>query len=360
MKLTITVFIVAHGLIHLLGYFKAFDVFRLEQFSGGVSKPMGALWLLVALSFITTAATYILDNKNWPIWLLSSAVISQILIFTAWNDAKFGTILNLVFIAIGILSWSEIKFENSFRVDVQESLKSCEISSDLISEEDLIHLPSPVRDYLNYVGVIGKPKVNNFRIVFEGEMREKGKEWFTFDSEQYNFIGDATRLFFMKAKISGVPTTGYHRYAGSEASMLIKLVSLIPVVAVDDEVLFPTETVTFFNDLCLFAPAALIDQRIKWESIDDLSAKATFINKGAVISAALYFNEQGQLVNFVSNDRYAIAEMKTVPFSTPVKDYREINGYRLPTFGEAVWHYPDGKFVYAKLSLKEIEYNVMP
>ena len=122
--------------------------------------------------------------------------------------------------------------------------------------------------------------------------------------------------------------------------------------------MFPTETVTFFNDLCLFAPGALIDERISWETIDGHSVKAYFENNGVTISAVLQFNEKGQLVNFESNDRYAVSEMKKYPFSTPIKDYKNINGYNVPTFGKAIWQYPDGEFVYGKFNLISIEYNI--
>jgi len=62
--------------------------------------------------------------------------------------------------------------------------------------------------------------------MFEGEMRDKGKDWFRFTSEQYNFFDSPTRLFFMKAKVSGLPTHGYHSYKENRARMLIKLLSL--------------------------------------------------------------------------------------------------------------------------------------
>lgn len=105
--------------------------------------------------------------------------------------------------------------------------------------------------------------------------------------------------------------------------MRIKVLSLIPVVELDEPELFPTETVTFFNDLCMFAPAALIDERIIWKTIDDYSVKAVFTNKGTRISAVLYFNEKGQLVNFISEDRIALDERKTYPFSTPESKYQK-------------------------------------
>jgi len=189
-------------------------------------------------------------------------------------------------------------------------------------------------------------------------MRDRGKDWFKFTSQQFNFLEDPARLFFMKAKVMGLPTHGYHSYKKDEAGMQVKVLSLLPVVHIDSPELFATETVTFFNDLCLFAPAALIDDRISWETIDDSTVKARYTNKATSISAILSFNEKGQLVNFISEDRISVDEMKTYPFSTPTGEYQNVNGYNLPTYGEAVWHYPDGEFVYGKFNVKSVEYNL--
>ena len=117
------------------------------------------------------------------------------------------------------------------------------------------------------------------------------------------------------------------------------------------------ETVTLFNDMCLFAPAALIDKRILWQGIDSTSTRAIFSNGQNKITATLHFSAAGQLINFISDDRYAIGLMQQYRFSTPVKDYKLIDGRSVPTFGEAIWHYPDGLFVYGKFYLKHIAYN---
>ena len=80
--------------------------------------------------------------------------------------------------------------------------------------------------------------------------------------------------------------------------------------------------------------------------------------EGVRIQATLYFNAKGQLVNFVSDDRYAVSDMQRYRFSTPVADYKNFNGFNVMSFGEAVWHYPDGEFVYGKFELQELVYNV--
>jgi hypothetical protein len=202
--------------------------------------------------------------------------------------------------------------------------------------------------------VINRPKVKNIQIVFEGQMREKGKDFFPFTCEQYNFFDEPTRLFFMKAKIKGITVPGYHRYTNGTATMDIRLFGLFSVVKREGQDMDKAETVTLFNDMCLMAPATLIDKRITWLAIDSNSAKGTFTNHEITISAILYFNEIGQLIDFISNDR----DVNSYPFSTPVSNYQNKNGINIMTYGEAIWHYPDGNFVYGKFNLKEVEYNL--
>jgi hypothetical protein len=60
------------------------------------------------------------------------------------------------------------------------------LKSEVISEKDLELLPMPVQRYLRYTGVVNKPKVTSVRILFEGEMQSKDKDWFPFTTEQYN------------------------------------------------------------------------------------------------------------------------------------------------------------------------------
>jgi hypothetical protein len=162
----------------------------------------------------------------------------------------------------------------------------------------------------------------------------------------------------MKGKMHGVIVPGYHAFTNGKANMQIRLFGLFPVVNEKEGILNKAETVTLFNDMCLLAPATLIDPSIQWQEIDPLTTRAIFTVNGQSISATLYFNREGQLVNFVSDDRYVMAEKKQYRFSTPVLRYKQINGYNLPADGEAVWQYPEGAFAYGRFHLEDIAYNV--
>lgn len=359
MRYFLVFIIIIHGLIHLLGFAKAFYLGNISQLTKEIPKLQGILWLATAIAFLAVAALLILKKENWWILALAAVIVSQLLIITVWRDAKFGTIANVIVLVVALLSGGSFLFERQFKQDVEQHLKSTLIhENDLLTLDDLAPLPEPVQRYLMYSGAVNKPKVKNMRIVFEGEMRQKGKDWFPFISRQYNFFDQPARLFFMKAKMFGITVPGYHRYTAGKASMDIRLFGMIPVSQHSGPIMNLAETVTFFNDMCMFAPAALIDKRIQWEPIDKHSVLAHFTNGDITITATLYFNDIGQLTDFRSDDRRDVSDMKQYTFSTPVSNYQKTNNIILPHYGEAIWMYPEGAFVYGKFRLKEISYNV--
>jgi len=359
MKYVLSLIILIHGLIHLMGFMKGFGLGNITQLTKEIAKPIGILWLTTSILLIAGAVLFLMQKDYWPLLVFTSIIISQVLIILVWTEAKFGTMLNGLLLVIAIFGWSGQMFELKFEKDVKTQLdKSAKIKTDLLTEVDIESLPAPVKRYIRYSGSLNQPKVKNVRIVFDGKMRGKGNDWFDFTSMQYNFFIDPSRHFFMKARMFGVSILGYHAYQNEKASMNIKLLGLIPVSRASGQEMDKSETVTFFNDMCILIPAALIDKRIGWEPIDANSAKATFTNGANAITAILYFNQEGQLINFISDDRYDVNEMKQYRFSTPMGNYKFIGGRNLATYGEAIWHYPDGDFAYGKFYLKDIQHNV--
>jgi hypothetical protein len=78
------------------------------------------------------------------------------------------------------------------------------------------------------------------------------------------------------------------------------------------------------------------------------------------ISGTLYFNDKGELTDFISEDRFAMNEngkMQKIPWSTPMKNYKIINGTKLATYAEAIYNYPTSDLCYGTFCLTNIEYN---
>ncbi|MEQ8702783.1 MAG: hypothetical protein RIC19_02630 [Phaeodactylibacter sp.] len=358
MRILLVFLLLVHGLIHLFGFLKAFNIYQFEQLTQPISKTQGVLWLIAAALFGGVLLFYLFNTPAWFGVALAAVLLSQGLIILNWTDAKFGTIANLIILGFAFLSWQAWRFEQVYKADVQSGLESMEHhTQELLTEADLQHLPGPVQRYIRYSGVVNQPKVHSFRADFEVEMRNKGQDWMTMTAEQHNFFDTSQRLFFLKAKVKGIPAQGYHLYKENQASMDVRLLSVLPIVHASGPEMFEAETVTFFNDMCIMAPAALIDQRIKWTPVDSNTVRAAFTHKGTTIEATLFFNREGQLINFESDDRYDINAMQKYRFSTPLSAYGKMGNAQLAKYGEAIWHYPDGPFVYGKFKIREVVYN---
>ena len=353
------ILVIVHGLIHLLGFVKAFGLSDVKQLTQTISKPFGVIWLLAFIFFVIAAILFALNNSYWWFFGFVALVTSQVLIIFFWHDAKFGTVANVIILIVSIIGFGTWKYYNKYQNDVKTALQQKEyFRNSELTETDIQHLPEPVKKYLRYTGSIGKPKVNNFKIEFTGKIRkDEQSEWMPFSCEQYNFMETPTRLFFMKATMKGMPIGGYHCFKNGIAFMDIRLFSLFKVQYQDGAEMNLSETVTFFNDMCVVAPPTLIDKRIKWLEIGNNKVKASFTNNNITVTAWLYFNDKGELINFISNDRYAGDTGKQFPWATPLKDYHEINGYKLMGNAETIYSYTDRDLVYGTFKLIKIKYN---
>lgn len=342
-----------------MGFVKGFNIAEVKQLTQSISKTSGIFWIITAALFVFTGLMLVMKNNYWWLFGITAIVISQILIVMHWQDAKFGSIANVIILITCITGYAQWNFSHKFRTDVNDGFKQTEnVQPSILTESDMEHLPEPVKRYLRYTGSVGKPKVSNFKIEFKGKIRKDEKsELMPFTSEQFNFMEKPTRLFFMNAVMKHLPVAGYHQYKNGNASMDIRMFSLIRVQFNDGDEMNKAETVTFFNDMCCMAPATLIDKRISWRQERENEVEAMFTVNNITISARLYFNDKGELINFKSNDRFNADEGKLLPWSTPLKNYREINGYRLAGYAETLYSYPEKKCCYGTFETVAVSYN---
>ena len=236
----------------------------------------------------------------------------------------------------------------------------------VVTECHLDALPAPVARYVRSSGAVGLPTISNFRASIHGRIRSGPNDrWMVFTGEQVNTcLGTASRLFFIRASMRGLPVDVLHCFVDDAASMVVKPLSLFTIVDARGPEMNRSETVTILNDICLMAPAALIDPAFTWRSVDDRTTEVTFRRFDETVSAMLHFDDDDRLVDFVSDDRFRSssngATFTQQRWSTPVERYRSFGGRRVMTFGEARWHAaaPEGEFAYLEFELDQIEYDV--
>jgi hypothetical protein len=211
--------------------------------------------------------------------------------------------------------------------------------------------------------VIGQPRVWNVHARMRGRIRRgRDTRWMPLAAQQYNFIDDRARFFYFTASMLAIPIQGYHRYCSGAASMRVKAAWFVPIASAMGTEMTRSETVTLFNDMCVLAPATLIDPAIRWELTGARMADATFTSAGHTIRARLIFCESGELSDFVSDDRSQASPdgttLRRMRWSTPVGRYRRFGAVRLASTGEGRWHERDADYAYIQLTIEEVQYNV--
>ena len=111
---------------------------------------------------------------------------------------------------MAIIGYGTSSFHHKYQNEVKTGLQQrAYFENSVLTETEILNLPGSVKKYRHYSGVIGKPKVNNFKIEFTRKIRkDEQSEGMPFTSEQYNFIETPTRLFFRKAVMKWLPVAG--------------------------------------------------------------------------------------------------------------------------------------------------------
>ena len=353
-----------HGAVHLIGFAKAFELVPSPKREAVIPRPLGLLWLLAATAYLAAAILLFAWPERWWVAGLVGLIASQTAIVSDWKDAKVGTVVNAIImlpLAVALLDLRSSSLRSVYRHEVDRGLAREGVAA-VVTESDIAALPPLLQTYLRRTGAVGRPRVQDLRARWHGQMRNgHDTPWMDVRVEQYEFFDDPTRLFYMRGTRRGFGFDGLHVYKDGVATMQVRVASVFTMVDGRGPEMNRSETVTLFNDMCLLAPGSLVDAKVAWRTLDDHKVSGTFTNAGSTVSAELFFDADGDLVDFLSHDRDQSADgvtYRNLPWSTPVRDYRDFGGVRVAAHGDAVWHEPEGEFVYARFDLDELRVNV--
>ena len=260
--------------------------------------------------------------------------------------------------AAGFHAWSS-GLPRAFAMRRQEAAADPIAPVPILTQRDVERLPAPVRRYVAMTGSVGRPLVTEIIMRFEATMYDApGAPGMSGPVVQYVRFDAPHRLFLMTTRMKGMPVAVLHDFDRDHATMRVRIAGLLNVVDVDGPELTRTETVTILNDIAFFAPSRLADPRLVWTAIDDRRARVDFTLGANTISAELVFNEASELVDFISRDRGMLEKdgsLTITRWTTPFGDYREFDGWRLASEGEAIWHRREGAFSYGHLRLLHYE-----
>lgn len=352
-----------HGLVHVLGFLTAFRLADFEALMQPISRPMGLAWLLAVLLFIAAAVQYARSRALWWPVAMAAVMVSQVLVITFWQDARFATIPNVIILGVAVVAAAGYSFEKRVSREVETVLsKGDGAEPDIMTAELLAGLPAPVERWLRHSGILGKERIRIVRLKQEALMKLKpeAENWTPAIAEQY--FATCEPAFVWKVRMQMMPfvhVVGRDKFEEGRGEMLIKMLSLVPVANSKGSDKVDTGTLQRFLGEIVWFPSAALSPFISWEETGEHSARATMAYRGTTDSGEFHFDEHGDVLKY-SARRYmgdeAGAERRD--WIITVQETRSMHGIRIPTRMEATWKLADGDWTWLRLRITDIDYNL--
>lgn len=362
MRIALVILIFIHGLIHFFGFLKAFGISEFEALQLPISKSTGLTWLLTGLLFIVSAVLILIRFESWWVLGFLSMIISQLLIFNYWSDAKFGTIANVIVLLATVLAYSNYSFKNLINKERVALFNNSEaINDEIIHIDNISHVPTVIQNWLTISGVLGKPYISNVHLTQDVQLKltPDQSDWTIGTAEQYFTIHPPAFNWNIDSELNAfLSITGRDKFVDGKGEMKIKLLSIIPVADAKNETKVDQATLQRYLAEIVWFPSASLSPYIKWENIDNNSAKATMEYNGIKGSGVFYFDEQGLFKKFTAFRYKDIQDTKPTLWTVNAKKIEERNGIFIPTECEVSWELEDGPWTWLKLNIKSIDYNV--
>jgi hypothetical protein len=360
MKILLLIIVLIHGAIHTMGFLKGFGIAEINELKTYISKPVGLFWLITTVLFLTTFLLIMLGKEWWWMVAVPAVIASQILIILSWQDAKYGTIFNVIIFIASFLAYGTWSFNTIVRNEIPAFLPVEKTGKQIIKEEMLSDLPFPVQRWLRRSGIIGKELISNVYLNQKGEMRTKPDgSWMPFSAEQYFTLYKPGFLWLADVEAAPFITiAGKDKYEDGKGHMLIKLLSLIPVADAKGETIDQGSMLRYLGESTWF-PSFALSKYIKWEEIDSLNAKV-FMSYGNISASALFhFTEEGDILSFEAERYYQREETSTLEkwlVTVDGNSFKEFQGIRVPFKYNITWKLETGDFHWLKLEVTDIKY----
>jgi hypothetical protein len=228
---------------------------------------------------------------------------------------------------------------------------------------ELDGLPPPVQRYFRAALTDGQPMVAAARISHEGQfnMDEAQEKWVPFTSDQ--MVITRRPGFDWDARIRmapGMKVCVHDAYVAGRGVLQARLFGLVTVAEQPDTPeLAHGELMRFFAEAAWYPTALLPSQGVRWEEIDETSARASLTDGSTAVSLDFYFDAAGLISTVRSAGRYRLVDGEQVatPWQGRFWAYEMRDGMRVPLEGEVEWLLPDGPKPYWRARIMNIAYE---
>jgi hypothetical protein len=356
-----SIVVIIHGLIHLMGFVKAYRLADVPQLAHDISKPAGALWLCAALLFFASACVLSLGMEWWWMVALGAMLVSQTLIIASWQDGKFGSLVNAIIFAGVVIGFGSWQFNSASHEELSSFLDGRPVSQETLSMDMIAHVPPVVQRWLIRTQSVGKAKIHTVHLVQQGTMRTAPDgSWMPVTADQW-FTVERPGLFWLAdvKAAPGIHLAGRDKYEAGRGHMLIKALSLLPVADAKGREIDQGTMLRYMAEIAWF-PSAAVSDYIAWKQIDSNSAQATMTYGGVTASGMFTFTPEGDMSSFEARryyDRKTGPTLETWHIQIDPAGFREFEGIRIGARSSVTWKLKDGDFTWFTMEVTSIDYN---
>jgi hypothetical protein len=224
----------------------------------------------------------------------------------------------------------------------------------------LEELPAPVRRYLEVSGAARREPVRTVRLRHGGTFRPAlDKPWSAIRGEQYFSVDPPGFVWWGRIRVApGLWVEARDRSLGGRGNMLIKVASTWTIGDVRGPEMDEGSLVRLLGEMVWFPTAFLDARHVSWTPIDDTSARATLRVGQREVAAVFHFAPDGLPSGLIA-DRYRDVDGKGVltPWTGEYREYREVDGLRVPFRNDVSWQVDGQAHPYARWEFEQVEYD---
>ncbi len=254
----------------------------------------------------------------------------------------------------------EFFFQKKIRTEIKKIFADqVQESNRKIVENDLEKLPLLIQKWLRFSGVIGKQKPRRLILEQLAKMRLKpNQNWLPAKAEQFFRLDEPA--FIWKVKVRMFPFfyfSGRDILSKGKGNMLIKLLSLIPIVNAKGKEIDKGTMQRYLAEMVWF-PTAALNSNIDWKQLDEYSALAQMKIEGQIVEGNFYFDEFGRPKRFQTkryrknNKKYELCD-----WQIDITEFGEFEGYTIPVTGEVTWKLAESDFTWFKFEIVSAFYE---
>jgi len=361
MKIAFYILVGLHGIIHLFGFLKAFRISEFAGLTQTISRPLGVVWLISFLLFGLLLLLFFKEKSYWWATGIGAILVSQTLIFIFWQDAKIGTLPNVIILLACIIGWSNFNFKEKIKKEREVMFSKNKVGEIIDIEQSYNYLPVPVQKWLTNNQVFEKQKIDNVYLQQQVKMKLKPEqeEWKVANAEQYFTIDPPAFNWSLDLQMNPILTLkGRDRFEEGKGEMLMKILSIIPVVDVKENLKINQAALQRYLAEIIWFPSAALSSYIKWEYVDEQSAKATMTYKGTSGSGLFHFDDNGDFEKFTTM-RYKDSDDDAQQYEwiAEVIENGVINKNRVPVKLKVTWKLESMDWNWLELEITKLKYN---